>query len=306
MWNGLSRILQLLPFKKPTATNFPNSPPQKDSAKALFELGKNDEAFALIKKDLSRNPHDKDLHRLLIDKLEESNRLEDLESFYKEVTQMIDDPGAVSCFYSTNAEVLLDKKMFPQALLAYAKAMKGDSAMGYDLCCRYAEVLQHEGRYEEALVQFEKIKNGPSLNEGGFPIWAMYFEGRARSGVAFMNYCLGRVQQAKEEFEYLLANRERFNTNLPKARYLLVLYHLDADEEVMKHYKKHEFGRFLSDWEEWIRFYEQELKITQKILGRGDIDENMRKFNAKKLEALIALLPFLREKVKDAEQFAFW
>ncbi len=44
------------------------------------------------------------------------------------------------------------------------------------------------------------------------------------------------------------------------------------------------------------KLYNDQLKITQTILERGDIDEETRKFNIKKIEAINFVLSYVNER----------
>lgn len=259
-------------LKKVIIINPHNCEAQVHLAKALFKLEKEDEAFSSIKKALSLNPEYHTLHQLLIEKLEEKHRLKDLESLSKEIVEMIGNPESVPVFYFTNAMALLDCDKSAQALVTYRKGMESDPPMKCEDHFNYGLVLYYEGLFEDAIVQFEHAQ---SLRpDSSYTL----------NYIALQNYCLGRVQKAKEEYDYIMQNGKEMN--LTQSNVLLVLAHLDEDDEAIHQYRDHLKPFITQEGSHLKKNYHEQLKITQKILEREDIDEKTREFNTKKLKAI--------------------
>jgi len=269
----------ILPLKKAIIINPGNSAAQNDLIKALFKLGKENEAFSYLKKGLSLNPELDTLHYLLITELKERDRLEDLEAFSKEVANMIVDPKSVPIFYFASAEALVRCDLFPQALGVYRKTVENHPPVRFDHHYHYGLTLYREGQLEEAIVQFEHARG---LNSNSNHVW---------NSIAYLNYCLGRVQKAKEEFEYIIQNGMEINLTYPN--FLLVLLHLDESEEVINQYKERLKQSTHSDGSGLPKLYDAELRTTQILLDRDDIDEKTREFNIQKLKNIKQVLSFL-------------
>jgi len=278
----------IFPLKRVTIMDPHNHTVQINLAKALFGLEKENEAFSSIKKALSLNPEAEGLHNLLITELEERDRLQDLESFSKEIINMIEDPESIPVFYFGSAEALLNCEKFPQALLTYRKAMEYDPPMGHDEHFNYAVTLYYHGLFEDAIVQFKHV------------LESVPNEKHSLDNIAHLHYCLGRVQAAREEYEDIIQNG--LATNFTYSNFLLVLYHLDEDAEVIDHYLDRlgpEITRYGSSMQ---KLYNEQLRITQTILQRGDIDEKTREFNLKKLEATNFVLSFVTERINSLKE----
>jgi len=72
----------------------------------------------------------------------------------------------------------------------------------------------------------------------------------------------------------------------------LVLHHLDEDEKVINKYKDL-LQPFLQSHSLVLpRLYNEELRITQMILQKDNIDEKTREFNTKKLKGINLVLSF--------------
>jgi len=274
----------ILPFKKATILNPYSFSAQSDLAEALLSLDKENEAFSSIKKGLSFNPSDLNLHKFLIRTLERKQRLEDIGSFSEEIADMIENPNSIPNFYFASAEALVHCEKFSQALLMYKKAfMENGPPVAYNQHYHYGLALYHEGRFEEALVQFGRVKE---LNPNVKQAW---------NSTAHINYCLGRVQKAKEEFEYIIQNGLEINST--HSNFLLVLLHLGESEEMINQ-SKERLGQLIASYRfsNFQSLYQKELKITKTILQRDDIDEKTREFNMKKLEGINFLLSFIFKK----------
>jgi len=268
----------IFPFKRAAIIKPENSYAQVMLAKAFFKLDKENEAYCSIKKALSLCPRDSQVHQFLIETLEEKHRLQNLESFSKEIVNMIADPIEIPFFYFGSAEALVRYNKYPQALVSYRKAVESNSSDYYHYY-NYGLALYREGLFEEAIVQFERVK---SLDPSVKLAW---------NNVAHLYYCLGRVQKAREEFEYIIANG--LEVHVIYSNFLLVLHHLDQDEEVINKYKDLFQPYVISHHYVLPKLYKEELRITEAILQRDEIDEKTREFNAKKLKGINFVLSFL-------------
>ena len=262
----------LAPLKKVLIINPLNEDAQLNLAKALFKLEKEDEAFSAIKKALSLRPESCGLHSFLVEKLEEKDRLADLESVSKEIIEMIDDQKSTPVFYRASGMALLEQDRLPQALVTYRKGTKDDTQLTYENHYDYGCLLYYSGLFEEALVQFEHAK---SLNPDSKS---------TVNYIALLNYCVGRVEKAKEEFEHILQSGLEINTT--QANLYLVLAHIDENSEATQQYRD-SLKQFITPEGSHIRLrLVEQLELTQGILERDDIDEKTKEFNEKKLKAI--------------------
>ena len=100
-------------LKRFTTIDPDNTKVQTELTTALLKLERANECLDSLKKALSFSPQAGPLHRLLIETFEENHRLEDLESFVKEIASVITDPTALQDFYIVNAETLLYCNKYP-------------------------------------------------------------------------------------------------------------------------------------------------------------------------------------------------
>ncbi len=242
-------------------------------AKALFKLEREREAASFIKKELSE---DSGLHLYLMN---EKQRLQDLESFTKEIANVIENPEDIQLFYYYIAEALVKINKYPEALVNFQKAFENNLPMERYQHEKYSFALYHEGFFEEAIVQFEHIRK---LNPN---------DKLAFNNIAHLNYCIGRVEKAQKEFEYILENGLKTVSTYPN--FILVLLHLDQDEKVINQYKDYLQPHIVSHGDDLRRRYNEELRVTQTVLQRENIDEKTKEFNTKKLEGINKLLSFL-------------
>ncbi len=157
----------ITPLKRATIISPRETDAQILHAKAFFELQKENEAYSSIKTALSLSPQDDQVHQFLIETLEEQHRLEDLESFSKEIANMIKDPEEIPLFYFETAEALKRCGKHPQAFLNYEKAFESDSMKDYHHYS-YGLALHHQGLFEEAIVQFEQTRKLNPSNKLAF------------------------------------------------------------------------------------------------------------------------------------------
>ena len=244
-------------------------------ATAFFKLEKEDDAFSFIKKELSEGT---DLHQFLIETLEEKNKLQDLEAFSKEIVDMIEDPESIPYFYYYIAEALVRCNKYPEALANFQKAFENNTQMSQSQHEEYGLALYHEGLFEEALIQFEQIRTINPTDKAFF------------NNIAYLTYCAGKVEKALEGFEYIIENG--LESTSTYANFILVLYHLDQDEEVISTYRDLLQPYVNSHGEDLRRRYNEVLRVTQAILQRDNIDEKTKEFNAKKLKGINLLLSF--------------
>ena len=268
----------LLPFKRATIINPEDPVARINLARTFLELGKENEAFSCVQKALCFSPNAYQLHNFIIRIFEEQGRLGTLGSFYKEAASMLADRDSVPALYSISAVILVSFKKYPQAFEMYEKAVEADPINpGHHY--EYAMLLYQEGLFEEAIVQFEHVKRLNPRNKAAF------------NNIAHIHYCLGRIEKACEEFEHILGNRlESAGTY---SNYILVLYHLDKGEEVISRYRDLLQPQLRKNGPMLKGMYREALRITQAILERHDIDEEMREFNAKKIKGLNLVLSFL-------------
>jgi len=113
----------------------------------------------------------------------------------------------------------------------------------------------------------------------------------AWNSVAHLNYCLGRVEKARKEFEYIIENE--LQNHVTYSNFLLVLHHLDQDEIEINKYQDILQRYAISYGKQLSNLYNEELRVTQTLLQKDDIDEKTREFNTKKLKGINLILSFL-------------
>lgn len=183
----------LIQLKKALIINPDYSFAQVSLAEVCFKLEKENEAFSILNEVLLHDPGYTMAHQIIIGKLKEQDRFGDLDSFYQEIiNRFSDDAKSVACLYCGSAQALTGLNERSKALKMYKKAREVDPNSGDTY--QYAYVLYQEGEFEESRVQFEKLWQWNPTS------------GVFASNVAFMTYCMGRLQQAFEEFEELIAN----------------------------------------------------------------------------------------------------
>ncbi len=276
----------IIAFKRATIIDPENYAAQENLTNTLFKLEKEDEAFYSIKKALSLDPASHRLHRFLIETLGNKHRLEDLESFLKEILDMTTDPKSIPIFYYASAQALFSYQKYPQALVMYKKAIENYLSMGYGEYIRYGITFYHKGLFEEAIIQFEHtLESVPN-------------DKVALNHIAHVNYCLGKVEKAREEFEFIIDNG--LETHVTYSHFLLVLYHLGEDEEIINQYKNRLEPSVFPCGIRVSGMYHDLLKVTQKALERDDVDENMKEFHRKKQEGINLVMSFLNERMSAA------
>lgn len=65
-----------------------------------------------------------------------------------------------------------------------------------------------------------------------------------------------------------------------------MLYHIDKEEEEINKYKDLLMPYMQTHRKELLNIYNEELRITQMILQKDNIDEKFREFNTKKLKGV--------------------
>ena len=271
----------LLQLKKAIIINPNNYYTQISCAKVLFKLEKENEAFSHLKKALCLDPISSYGHQTVIRRFQERGSLEDLESFYQDVanqaanTNFINFPEAL---YSGCGQALTCLNEYPKALDMFKKAFE-TGKMDSHSHSNYAVALYRRGLFEEAMVHFEHAREqAPG-------------ERYAINNIAYMNYCLGKLQKACEEFEEIIANG--WLTPGTYSNFILVLFHMDKGEEMIGRYRDLLQQNIGENVETLQRMYEEALRITQVILERDEIDEETREFNTKKIEGLNLVLSFI-------------
>ena len=231
-----------------------NSKIQFELAKALLKLERDNECLDSLKKALAFSPEAGPLHRTLIETLEKNNRLEELEEFTKEIANMIAEPADIQSFFIVNAEILIESNKFPQALVSFQKAIENNPIMDDYYHFHYGLALYHEGLFEEAIVQFEHA-------------WRLNpTENMAFNNIAHLNYCLGKIEKALEGFEEIIKNE--LEVHYTFSNYMLVLYHLDKEEEEINKCKDLLKLYLQTQRKALLSIYKEELRITQMILQK--------------------------------------
>jgi len=247
-------------------------------ADALLKLEKENEAFSILQKVLSLDPNYSDPHYIIIRRFKELKRLGDLGSFYQEIAKRLTDPRSIAALYSESARSLVSSDEYSKAFEMYEKAIEAnpmDSGSHYD----YALALYGEGLFEESRVQFEHVKKLEPTNRIAF------------NNTAHLQYCLGRLEKALEELEYIIENG--LESPGTYSNLILVLYHLDKDEEVINQYRDLLQQNLRGNGPILQAMYQRALEITQMILERDDIDEETREFNTKKIQGLNLVHSFI-------------
>ncbi len=247
--------------------------------RALFQLEKENEAFSSIKRALSRQPHYRDLHELLVDTLEEKHRLEDLRSFYQEMIKALSHSKMAATLYFEGAETLVMRNMYPQAFEMYKRAIETNTEEDPHYHNQYAMALYHEGFFEEAIVQFEHaMRINPK-------------DHLSCNNIAYLHYSLGRIERAREKYEGIIENGlEMYNTY---PNFILLLSHIGEDEEVIEKYKALFIPYIQTRSYLLLETYKEALRITEVLLQRDDIDAEIREFNTKKLKGINLILSML-------------
>ena len=241
-------------------------------AKALWNLQKDNECFSCLKEALSFSPTSWDLHSFLIKTLEQQDKFEEIESFYQDIVNQLTDPKDLPLFYYESALVLEHYNKYSHALRSFKKVIESGIQQDHYFHYQYAMALHHEGEFEEAIVQFEHT-------------WRLSPDDKlARNQIAYLHYCLGRVKKALEGLEKIVENG--LGMYATYSHFLLILYHLDEDEKVIDKYKSLVKPYIRTDSLKLRNLYKEEVRLTERILDRNDIDEETRRFNEKKLEGL--------------------
>jgi len=268
----------LVPLKRAIIINPQNSKAHVDLISALLKLNKENEAFSSMKKALSLSPTAYNLQSFLVKTLEEQQKLHEIDSFCQEIANMIKDTESIPLFYYGIAESLVRCNHHLQALGCYKKAIEMKTKKDSHYHYQYAMALYHEGLFEEAIEQFEHVKRLDLGNK------------RACNNIAFMYYCLGRVEKALEKYEVLI--KDGLVECATYSNVILVLHHLDKDEEVINMYKDL-FLPFIQGNHSLLNMiYNEELRQAQLKL-QSDIDEETRGFYEKKLKGINLVLSFL-------------
>ncbi len=248
-------------------------------AEAYLRFEKENEAFSSLRMALCLSPTGIPMYqRQVIEILKERGKFDDLESFYQETVNMLPDTRSVGDLYHGGAGALVTLNEYPKAFEMYRKALETDQIKSH-YHSDYALALYDKGLFEEAIVQFEHAEK---LDPGN----KFFLNNRV-----FLNYCLGRPQKAFEELEDIIANGLLTSGTYPN--FILVLYHLDKDEEMINNYRDIFRQNIGEDGLALQSMYEEAFGITQKILEREDIDEETREFNTKKMKGLNLVLSFI-------------
>ena len=268
----------LIPLKRATIINPHGSKAWVDLATAFLNLEKENEAFSSIEKALCISPSAPRLHNFVIKVFDERNRLGDLGFFYQEVEKVLTDKKSIPVLYYESAETLVSCNKYSQAFEMYQKAIEADS-MKSDYHYQYGMALYHEGVFEEAIVQFEHVMRLDPTNK------------LACNNIAYFHYCVGRVEKAREKYEDII--EKGFDMYATYSNFIVVLSHLEEDEEVIEKYKALFMPHIQSDGHLLRMIYKEALRITEVLLQKDDIDEETREFNTKKLQGTNLILSLL-------------
>ena len=143
----------------------------------------------------------------------------------------------------------------------------------------YGLALYHEGLFGGSIVQFEHAWRLNSTEKLTF------------NNIVHLNYCLGRVEKALEGFEEIFKNG--LEAHYTYSNYILVLYHLEKDEEMINKYKELLQPFIQSHRNALLKIYQEELRITQAILEKDGIDGKTKEFNQKELKGINLVLSFI-------------
>ena len=268
----------LVQLKKAISINPDSSFAQIYLAKVFFKLEKENEAFSGLKKALCFDPWDSRAHNFVIKTFLEREKLESIDSFYQEIAETLNDLKFVAKLYYGSAQALVASDEYSKALEMYKKAFETDQ-MSSGEHFEYGMALYHEGFFEEAIAQFEHVKRLDPTNNVAF------------NNAAHLQYCLGSLQKAFEEYEHIIENG--LLTVGTYSNFILVLFHMDKDEDVINHYRDI-FQQNLGDTVPTLKWmYEEALRIIQVKLEKDDIDEETRNFNTKKIKGINLVLSFL-------------
>ena len=261
----------LVQLKRATIIDSKDSDTQVSLAEAFLKLDKENEAFSYLKKALCLSPGSYCAHSVVIRRFQEQKRLGDIESFYQEIANTLTDMKSLADLYFGSAESLVGLNQYSKAFEAHPMRSRHHYS--------YAVALYHEGFFEEAIVQFEHASEKDPRDK------------LSMNNIAHLHYCLGRLQTAFEEFEYIIANG--LESDGTYSNFILVLYHLDKDEEVINRYRDLLQQNLGGNGPMLQLMYKESLRITRVLLDRDNIDEETREFNLKKIRGLNLVLSFL-------------
>ena len=254
--------------------------------KTFFSLKKENEAFSSMERALCLSPTNYSLHSFIIRTFQERDKLKDLEPFYQEVADMITDKKLLPSLFYQCAQALVGINQYSHSLFGYKKAIETCivEEPGYLHHFQYAGALYYEGFLEEALIH-------------SVHAWRLNpYKNLAKNNIAFLNYCLGRVQKALEEFEFIIDNGLEIYATY--SNFLVVLYHLDKDEETINKYKGLLQPYIQPHYQELSEIYNEELRQTDVRL-QGEIDEETREFYLKKLKGLNFVVSHINKRKEE-------
>ncbi len=259
-------------------------------ATAFRRLKKYDQCISVIQKGLDYHPKNHELHRFSIKTLDELGKTKDFDSFYQGIAKIMKDPANISTLYFKIAELLASCGRYDKAVPNYQRAVETNTLQSSSelFFSRYTQALIRAGRVEKAINQFEQIlKTDPNHR---FSL----------SKRAYCYYLLGKVEKAFEEFEYIIQNNLHVEDDYGGTTFLpfvLVLYHLEKDEKIIKQYKEriHLHMNSIEKRDELKSFYSQEELLTRHflILNSNRVDKETKEFHVKKQQALNKVIGFI-------------
>jgi len=254
-------------FRKASIIDPNKTSPIYQRAKAFIMIGKYNQGLVCLQEYLKLFPNTESAHRLLVKALQEQNRLNELEAFYQKTVTNSLAPEWLDILYCRAAESLVEINRHSLALEFYKKVDLLPSAYQED----YAMLLYHERQFEEAIMVFECFIEKGSTHK-------QYY-----NNITFLNYLAGRVEKALEGLGYILAND--LNSSATYSNIILVLYHLNEDEDEILVYKDRLQRKIGSDREKLQKMYQQEIELTQMSLDK-ESDEKVKQFNVQKVKSL--------------------
>lgn len=260
----------LLKFKRALAINPEAWEIAQETADSLKNLNRLEEALVYAQKALEFGPDGKFVHTRFLQILQMLEKLDDFESYYKQLLNLYPLRGISPNFYYAKAEALVGLNKYAFSLPSYKKAVElAPEHSHYHF--QYGMALYYEGLWSDALEIFERVVALNPTNK------------LAYNNVAFLNYNLGHIKEAIDALEYIVENDLEIYATY--SNLILMNYHLHQNkEEIMPYYEK--LKRYIeSDYSTLKFIYNEDLKLTELRLAEN-LDEETREWNLRKLSGL--------------------
>ena len=111
----------IIQLKKVLKIDPDHSYAQMSLAEAFLKLERENEAFSILKEVLYTEPGSTWAHQVIVGRLKETEKLEDLDSFNQEIAERETDPKAVAEIYNESAQALIRLNEHSKALEIYKK-----------------------------------------------------------------------------------------------------------------------------------------------------------------------------------------